>query len=438
VADVREFLVPDLGEGLEDAQIVRWHVGVGDVIELNQDVCEVETAKALVAIPSPFEGRVVERFGEVGETVDVGKALLRIEVAGDTSQASAAQPAAAPAEPQRTSVLVGYGAEQGTGSRRRRAGVGPDRRDGGPERRSSTTKALAKPPVRKLAKDLQVDLDGIAPGSGPHGTITREDVQAAASAGAGAAARPADRLDEPGTAPGPRAGERIPLRGIRGRIAQKMVTSRTEIPEATCSITIDCTDLVATAKELTEASESNGTGIKVTPLALVLKATAIALRQFPEVNSRLDSDAQEIVLLEDINLGVAMDTERGLIVPVIKDAEARSVLDLGRELLRLVEAGRSGSIRPEDLTGGTFTVNNYGALGTEDGEPIINHPEAAILGIGAIQERPWVVDGEIAVRRVARLTLAFDHRIFDGGAAARFLTFAGRLIERPSRLLLHA
>jgi 2-oxoisovalerate dehydrogenase E2 component (dihydrolipoyl transacylase) len=434
MADIREFRVPDLGEGLEDAHIVEWHVEVGDEVELNQDVCEVETAKALVAIPSPFAGRVVERFGEVGQTVDVGQPLLRVEVAAVSAHApepEVVQTTASNAAEPRDGVLVGYGAERGSRRRRRRVGsqgVATDQRTPMP---AGTPKPLAKPPVRKLAKELDVDLSAIAPGSGPGGSIARGDVEAAARA----AAAP-ERIDR--TIESDRdTEERIPIRGIRARIAQKMVTSRTEIPEATCSITVDCTNLLATSTDLTKGAISEGVELKVTPLALILKGAAISLRRFREVNSRFDAEADEIVLMRDINLGVATDTERGLMVPVIKRADARTTLELSHELTRLVEAARSGSIRPDDLTGGTFTVNNYGSLGAEDGEPIINHPEAAILGIGAIKERPWVVDGELVVRRIGRLTLAFDHRIFDGGAAARFLAYIGELMEHPARLLLH-
>jgi 2-oxoisovalerate dehydrogenase E2 component (dihydrolipoyl transacylase) len=441
LGEIREFRVPDLGEGLEDAQIVEWHVKVGDAVELNQDVCVVETAKALVAIPSPFTGQVVERFGDVGDTVDVGKPLLRIEATESTpepSSTSKPRPEEAMDEEQteakRESVLVGYGADPASRPRRRRAGRGAaTTADERSPQSVARPKALAKPPVRKLAKDLEVDLPTLVPGSGPDGAITRGDVEAAA--------RPQIPGSEAATAAvaeGPKPGDRIPLTGIRGRIAKKMVASRTEIPEATCSISVDCTDLVRGAKDLTDAAHGEGVEIKVTSLTLILKASALALRRYPDVNSRIDDSANEIVLLEDVNIGVASDTERGLIVPVIKRANERTTLEMAQELTRLVEAARSGSIVPDDLIGGTFTVNNYGALGTEDGEPIINYPEAAILGVGAIKERPWVVDGELAVRRVGRLTLAFDHRILDGGTAARFLTYVGLLMEHPAHLLLHS
>ena len=439
MSDIREFRVPDLGEGLEDAEIVAWHVEVGDQVELNQDLCDVETAKALVAVPSPFAGKVVERFGEVGQSVDVGSPLLRIDVVAEAEETEVtATVSTEEGTSKRESVLVGYGAEQG--ARRRRRRVTPT--DGRAETRSrqptARPKATAKPPVRKLAKDLDIDLDALAPGSGPEGTITRDDVHAATEQGGGAETPPASEVAAAVSEEGFQPGDRIPLRGIRARIAQKMVTSRTEIPEASTSITVDCTDLLGVAKDLTRAAEADGAEVKVTPLVLILKATAIALRRYTEVNSRLDVEAQEIVLLEDVNLGVASDTTRGLIVPVIKHVDARSTLEVAQELLRLIDAARSGTIGPDALTGGTFTVNNYGALGAEDGEPVINHPEAAILGIGAIKERPWVVEGELAIRRIGRLTLSFDHRIFDGGTAARFLTYIGAALEHPTRMLLHS
>ncbi len=438
MSDIREFRVPDLGEGLEDAEIVAWHVEVGDQVELNQDLCDVETAKALVAVPSPFAGKVVERFGEVGQSVDVGSPLLRIDVVAEAAETEVtATVSTEEGTSKRESVLVGYGAEQGAGRRRRRVAPTDGRGETRSEQPTVRPKATAKPPVRKLAKDLDVDLDALAPGSGPEGAITRDDVHAATEQTGAAEAPPASEVAAV-TEERFQPGDRIPLRGIRGRIAQKMVTSRTEIPEASTSITVDCTDLLGVAKELTRAAEADGTAVKVTPLVLVLKATAIALRRYPEVNSRLDVEAQEIVLLEDVNLGVASDTTRGLIVPVIKHVDARSTLEVAQELLRLIDAARSGTIGPDALTGGTFTVNNYGALGAEDGEPVINHPEAAILGIGAIKERPWVVEGELEIRRIGRLTLSFDHRIFDGGTAARFLTYIGAALEHPTRMLLHS
>jgi 2-oxoisovalerate dehydrogenase E2 component (dihydrolipoyl transacylase) len=498
VADIKDFRLPDLGEGLEEGEIVEWHVEVGDVIDLNQTVADVETAKAVVAVPSPFAGRVVERVGELGEALEVGTVFLRIDIdvdgggaaaaAGDGAQPSPAQSGfeagaadaadkavepdedpGAVADERRPSTgldadeepqpLVGYGQGKAGTSRRRRRGGGT-----APAERTSTAKPLAKPPVRKLAKDLGVDLAAIAPGSGAGGVITREDVTAAAegdgdSAGVGSpspaelapqAAAPPPDLTAAGAGekavPGFRGrhpGEVEPIRGIRKRIVEKMETSRREIPEATCSRTADLTELWQLRRELTDQAREEGFDVKVTPFALVMRAAVLALRRFPTLNASIDRDAGEIRLLEHINLGFAADTDRGLMVPNIKHAHTKSTLQLAIELAELAGRARDGSVSPGDLTGGTFTVNNYGAFGNDDGDPIINHPEGAILGIGAIRKQPWVVehaDGsdEIAVRRVATFTLAFDHRICDGGEAGRFVTYVADLCEQPARILLHS
>jgi 2-oxoisovalerate dehydrogenase E2 component (dihydrolipoyl transacylase) len=299
---------------------------------------------------------------------------------------------------------------------------------------------LAKPPVRKLAKDLGVDLHAIAPGSGEGGVITREDVRAAAEgAPAAAVAAPGREAADGVTGFRGRApGDVIPISGIRKRIVQKMVESRTTIPEATTSVTVDCTATWELAEKLTESAQAEGHEVRITPFAVAARATLIALRRFPTLNATIDEEAGEIRLLEPIHLGVAVDTDRGLLVPVIKDAHTRTTLGLAQEMTRLVRAARDGSIAPGDLTGGTFTVNNYGALRNDWGDPIINYPEAGILGIGAMNERPWVVDGDLAVRRVVTLTIAFDHRICDGGEAGRFIAMVGDLVENPGRIILHA
>jgi 2-oxoisovalerate dehydrogenase E2 component (dihydrolipoyl transacylase) len=472
LSQIRDFRLPDLGEGLEEGEIVAWHVEVGDVIELNQTVADVETEKAVVEVPSPYAGRVVERLGEVGEALPVGSVFLRVDVeagaaspgtgddeggaAPDDGHAAQARAGSTPAgaldadeEPQ---PLVGYGQGKAGPPRRRR------RRGGAEAATAPAATPLAKPPVRKLAKDLGVDLAALAPGSGPDGVITREDVQAAATsapsepdvapapapragpAGAGVAATPV----EPGAGfRGRRPGEVEPMRGVRGRIASRMETSRREIPEATCSRDADLTELWELRADLTELAASQGYEVRITPFAVVMRATIIALRRFPTLNARIvgreGDEPGEIQLLEHINLGFAADTERGLLVPNIKDAHDRSLLELAVELDDLARRARDGSLTPTQLTGGTFTVNNYGAFGNDDGDPIINHPEAGILGLGAIRERPWVLpDGSIAARRVARFTLAFDHRVCDGGEAGRFVTYVAHLCEHPARLLLHA
>jgi 2-oxoisovalerate dehydrogenase E2 component (dihydrolipoyl transacylase) len=479
MSDIKEFKLPDLGEGLEEGEIVEWHVDVGDVIDLNQTVADIETAKAVVAVPSPFAGRVVERIGEVGESLAVGAVFLRIDTgpssgdvqpsevgASEGADSTAAVDGARPAtstgldadeEPQ---PLVGYGQGK-AGSprgRRRRGGVAASGAGG-----TVMQRPLAKPPVRKLAKDLGVELSTIAPGSGPDGVITREDVHAASTGAGTAVATTAEQVPAggpPSTPPaavatigfrGRAPGEVEPIRGIRKRIVQKMELSRRTIPAASCSRDADLTELWELRHELTAQARAEGHDVKITPFAVVMRAVVVALRRFPTLNARIvgrdGEEAGEIHLLEPIHLGFAADTDRGLVVPNIKDAHTLSLVELAGELARLADAARDGSIGPGELTGGTFTVNNYGAFGNDDGDPIINHPEAGILGIGAIRERPWVLAptsgsepgaGELAVRRVARFTLAFDHRICDGGEAGRFVTYVAELCERPSRILLHA
>jgi 2-oxoisovalerate dehydrogenase E2 component (dihydrolipoyl transacylase) len=497
---IRDFTLPDLGEGLEEGDVVAWHVEVGDTIELNQTVAEIETAKAVVEVPSPFAGTVVERIGEVGETLEVGSVFLRIDTAGGAAPAGDADDAdhardagdagspvdddldvivdAGPAEElegERPSTgldaddepqpLVGYGQRGGGGRRRRR---------GGPATSTSTEPAaparvLAKPPVRKLAKDLGVELAAVAPGSGPDGVITRDDVRAAAegpaatsapdtgatppaATGTGTAA-PAAPGRSAGLAPtagfrGRTPGDVEPVAGIRKRIVEKMETSRRAIPEATCSRWADVTDLWQLRRELTAAAAEDGHAVKVTPFAVVLRAVVVALRRFPTLNASMvgrDGDAPgEIHLHDAIHLGFAADTDRGLVVPVIRDAHTLTTLQLAAELNRLAVAAREGRLTPTEMTGGTFTVSNYGAFGNDDGDPVINHPEGALLGVGAMRERPWVVPdpdggtGQLAVRRTCKFTLAFDHRLSDGGEAGRFVTYVGDLCEQPARLLLHA
>lgn len=488
MADIRDFMLPDLGEGLEEGEIVSWAVEVGDRIELNQTVAEIETAKAVVAVPSPFAGIIKERHGEVGDTREVGKPLVTIDVnavASDADGAPAGSPAQASFEdtpsdaaesvedaPRKSTgldadeepqPLVGYG--QGAGGTRRRRGKkaeagGVEPTTGTNGQTAAPSKPLAKPPVRKMAKDLGVDLAAIAPGSGEGGVITRDDVRAAADGGsaqtatpttAAPAAQPAAPAAPMPTFSAAGAGEKAvpgfrgrapgdvePVRGIRKKIVEKMETSRREIPEATCSREADLTELWEMRKDLTAAAKEDGFDVKITPFALILRAVILGLRRFPTINGTIDREAGEIRLHEHINLGFAADTDRGLIVPNIKDAQTKSTLQIAMELNELATKARNGQIGAGELTGGTFTVSNYGAFGNDDGNPVINHPEGAILGVGAIREKPWVVDGELAVRRICTFSLAFDHRVSDGGEAGRFVTYVGDLCENPGRILLHA
>ncbi len=490
MAEVREFALPDLGEGLEEGEIVEWLVEVGDRVELNDPIASIETAKAIVEVPSPFAGIVIERIGEVGETLEVGTVFVRIETASQprSENGSSSTGLDADQEPQ---PLVGYG-QKSSGTRRRRRGGAPEPAaeeaaseepasepamsgaDVGPADATRIEapaadgrgRARAKPPVRKLARDLGVALDAVTP-TGEGGVITRDDVRAAAASAivaaqapsvpttapsdaptrrssvvaalVGSDGGPATTVD-PGTIPGfrgRRPGEVEVVSGIRKRIIAKMEHSRRDIPHALCSRDADLTRLWEMRRDLTEEAAAQGFDVRISPTAIVMRATILALRRFPTLNAVYDQEAGEIRLLEHINLGVAVDTDRGLMVPNVKDAHTKSLLVLAAEAAALAERCRDASATPADLTGGTFTVDNYGSFGNDDGNPIINAPEVGILGIGAIRERPWVVASELAVRRVARFTLAFDHRVCDGGEAGRFVTYVADLCEEPSRILLH-
>jgi pyruvate dehydrogenase E2 component (dihydrolipoamide acetyltransferase) len=448
----RDFLLPDLGEGLEDAEIVEWHVATGDVVELNQAVVSVETAKAVVEVPSPFAGTVVETFGAVGETLAVGSVLMRIDT-GDgalpapTASASSGTDESSPGgrgtdESEEPKLLVGYGAKEESSSRRRRRPENGERTELADGSGGSTGRPLAKPPARKLAKDLGIELSSVSPGSGPHGAITREDVQRAAAAAAPAPAPASNGVHTtaekfvPGFH-GRRPGEVERVRGIRKRIIAQMERSRRDIPEALCTRDVDVTELWRLREVLTAQAAADGTPVKITAMTVICRAVLTGLRRFPTLNARYDPEAEEIRLLEPINLGIAVDTDRGLMVPNIKDAHLLSTLQLAEHTAELAASCRDATVTPRDLTGGTFTVDNYGYFGTDNGDPIINAPEAGILGIGTIRERPWVVSGQLAVRRVVTLTLAFDHRVCDGGDAGRFLTYVSDLCEEPARILVH-
>jgi len=418
----REFKLPDLGEGLTEGEVVRWLVKEGDAVTLNQPIVEVETAKAVVEIPAPYAGTVVKLHAGEGDTLDVGAPLLSVDTGGG-SGAAAAEPAAEP-EPERQATLVGPGERQQV--RRRRAtrpggaATGPAP-TGPPQQRPKAT-----PPVRKYAKDHGVDLATIT-GTGKDGRVTHEDVDralepAAAEPAAAAVQRP----------PRDRAEERIPVRGTRRQIAAAMVASAFSIPHVTEFLTVDATALMALRARLRALPAA--ADLKVTPLAVVAKALCAAVRQFPLMNSSWDEDAGEIVVKGYVNLGIATDTPTGLLVPNIKDADTLGILDLARELARLTGLARERKAGPADLTGGTITITNVGGFGVETGTPIINRPECAIVATGLIAPRPWVVDGQLAVRELMTASVSFDHRIADGAYAARFLAHLRDLLEDPALL----
>ncbi|MFH8787304.1 dihydrolipoamide acetyltransferase family protein [Streptomyces roseoverticillatus] len=542
--EVKEFRLPDLGEGLTEAEIVRWLVEVGEVVEIDQPVVEVETAKAMVEVPCPYGGVVTARFGAVGTELPVGAPLLTVAVGASPVDAGASTGE----EPEASgNVLVGYGtgapaarrrrvrpkagssgvpgSSAGVGSaggptdpggpeagghRRSRvhglsavaaddvaeaagglSGPGPSRAEPAPggtsgavstdgleagghlrsrtygpgaaaaggtaeapsdlvgrgasqgvseERRAGERGAVAvagarpsvpagpvpvvSPLVRKLAREHGLDLRALT-GTGRDGLILRADVERAVRAAAAA-----DKAPAPSPAAGVAGAERIPLRGLRGAVAEKLSRSRREIPDATCWVDADATELLAARKAMNAAG-----GAKISLLALLARICTAALTRYPDLNSTVDTEAREIVRLPGVHLGFAAQTERGLVVPVVRDAHLRNAAGLSAEIARLTEAARTGALTPAELTGGTFTLNNYGVFGVDGSTPIINHPEAAMLGIGRIAAKPWVHEGELAVRHVVQLSFTFDHRVCDGGTAGGFLRYVADCVEQPAVLL---
>ena len=437
----REFKLPDLGEGLTDGEVVRWLVAEGDAIELNQPIVEVETAKAVVEIPAPYGGTVVKLHAAEGESLDVGAPLISVDTAGGASAPAAAQAAVAVAaepDPDPTqelqATLVGPGERQQV--RRRRIG-GHARSANGPATTTpgpAAQRPRATPPVRRYAKDRGVDLAALV-GTGRDGRITREDVDGAldgAQDGARDGALPAAAVAPAARQPRDRGEERIPVRGTRRQIAAAMTASAFSIPHVTEFLTVDATRLMELRERLRALPAADG--LKLTPLAVVARALCAAVRSYPLMNSSWDEAAGDIVVKGRVNLGIATDTPTGLLVPNIKDADTLGILDLSRELTRLTELARERKATPSDLTGGTITITNVGGFGVETGTPIINKPECAILATGLIAPRPWVVDGQLAVRQLMTTSVSFDHRIVDGAYAAQFLAHLRDLLEDPALL----
>jgi 2-oxoisovalerate dehydrogenase E2 component (dihydrolipoyl transacylase) len=413
------FLLPDLGEGLTEAEIVTWHVQTGDTVAVDQPIVEVETAKAMVEVPVPFAGRVTALHGQPGDVVAVGEPLLTV----DTAESG--------------NVLVGYGTSSGH-RRRHRATRSPG--DSGVPPRNGRP-PVASPLIRQLARSAGLDLATIR-GSGRGGLITRQDVDAAINArqaGPAAVPEPAPAVPEPEPAvpePAPAAPPaggiiRIPIRGLRKSVADKLSRSRREIPEATVWVDVDATEML----RLRAALNADESAPKISLLALLSRFTILALRRHPELNARIEGD--EIVMGPSVHLGFAAQTDRGLMVPVVRDAQAHTLEQLAVAVAERTRRARDGTLGPAELTGGTFTVNNYGVFGVDGSAAIINHPEAAILGIGRIIQRPWVVDGQVVPRQMTELTLAFDHRVCDGGTAGGFLRFIADCVESPANVLRH-
>ncbi len=400
-----DFRLPDLGEGLTEAQIIAWHVQVGDTVSVDQVVVDVETAKAAVEVPVPFAGEVTALHGAAGDTVAVGAPLISV-----TEPAGLREPGVETGACGRSgNVLIGYGTTEQ--SRRRRRGRRAVASIATGEQHSGRV-AVISPLVRKLARDASLDLAMIT-GTGPSGLVLRRDVQRALE-------RPTVYTDRVAS-----SVRRIPITGMRKIVADKLSRSRREIPEATVWVDVDATELLVARAAINARSPER----PVSVLALVARFTVLALQRFPELNGRIEG--AEIVVPSSVHLGFAAQTERGLLVPVVRDADRMTTRDLSAALTRLTLDARSGKSQPADLQGGTFTVNNYGVLGVDGSAAIINYPEVGILGVGRIMDKPWVVDGRLAVRKLCQLTLAFDHRVCDGGTAGGFLRFVADCVELP-------
>ena len=484
------FILPDLGEGLTEAEIVSWLVAVGDTIAIDQPVVEVESAKSIVELPSPYGGVVVALNGSVGQIVHAGQVLLTVTDAADTAPPTS-QPAPTPTSMPATvppakvggaasgAVLIGYGTSENTRPVRRPATARFGLRPGlttalttpivapvavvAPPAPTPVTAPISSaspagrspvvsPLVRRLARENGLDATRLI-GSGSNALVLRRDVESvirerAAATGPVSTVEPTP-IVEPGVVvePAPLVEHaplvepvetrsasthdiRIPITGLRKVVSERMTTSRREIPEATVWLDVDATELFAARDRLFES-----TGERFSVTALIARFTVAGLRRFPLLNSSVDTASQEILQRGAINLGLAAQTPRGLMVPVVHDAQAMTTRELRYAIAGIVAQAADGAFPPSRLTGGTFTLNNFGALGVDGSAAIINHPEAAILGIGRMIERPWVVNHALAVRTVVELSLVFDHRVCDGGTAAGFLTYVARCIESPVSML---
>jgi pyruvate dehydrogenase E2 component (dihydrolipoamide acetyltransferase) len=485
---MKQFKLPDVGEGLTEAEIVSWKVKPGDTVKVNEILVEIETAKSLVELPSPFAGVVSELLVDEGTTVDVGTPIITVDTGeaaapprddmapaipevGTPKDDEAVEPGliGGPAPGGRTSVLVGYGPRTTSATRRPRkpggtSGATPPAASAATAQQAVQTsmmttptpvrepaleqvpeaapahtmragadgggvRVLAKPPVRKLAKDLGVDLATVTP-SGAGGVVTRADVEAAA---AGATAPAPSPAAVPRPAPGQRE-TRVPVKGVRKMTAQAMVSSAFSAPHVTEWVTIDMTRTMELVERLKTDREFRD--VKVSPLLLVAKALLLAVRRNPEINASWDEQAQEIVYKGYVNLGIAAATPRGLVVPNIKDADQMSLRELADAMAALTATAREGRTQPAEMAGGTITITNVGVFGVDAGTPIINPGESAILCFGQVRDLPWVVDGELAVRKVTQLALSFDHRLVDGQLGSIFLADIARVLEDPATALL--
>ena len=428
MSTIKSFPLPDLGEGLTEADLLTWLVAVGDTIELNQNIAEVETAKAAVELPSPFAGVVAALHVSEGDTVEVGVPIIDIRVGGDDEPVvSDPEQSVSPVqttssgedEDERVPVLVGYGVAK-EGSSRRGGRVDPPAASAPNDRNG---KPLAAPPVRKMAKDNGVDLNEL-PASGRHGDVTRQDVESYLQSDTDVQQSVSGRTGRE---------ERTPIKGVRKHTAEAMVRSAFTAPHVTEFVTVDVTETLELLESL--RSSTHFRDVRLTPLALVSKAVLVALKSNPSLNSSWDEAAQEIVTKYYVNLGIAAATPRGLMVPNIKNAHELSLVDIARALADLTRIAKEGKSSPADLADGTITITNVGVFGVDAGTPILNPGEAAILCFGSIRRTPWEHNGEIALRSVTTLSLSFDHRLVDGQQGSEFLALVGRLLTHPIDLI---
>jgi 2-oxoisovalerate dehydrogenase E2 component (dihydrolipoyl transacylase) len=427
----RDFLLPDLGEGLTESELVAWHVVVGQLVELNQPIAEIETAKAIVQLPSPFAGVISELYVDEGSTVAVGARLVAFELDGDEpvdappfENAAIRDVAAAPVE--RNSVLVGYGPPVETFDRPKRkrpssapSGVATSSTSSTSGSSSTSAPPRTTPPVRKLAADHGIDLTSIT-ATGPDGLITRDDVLHASVGVPQEEVSPSTRPRE----------TRIPIRGVRKATADAMVRSAFTAPHVTVFLTVDVTATLELVAQLREKTSQN-----VTLLSVVAKAMCISAHRNPTLNSRWDEEAGEIVEFGYVNLGIAVATSRGLLVPNIRDADAMRLPELASSIRTLAQTARDGATSPEAFAGGTISISNVGVFGVDAGTPILNPGEAAILAMGAVRREPREFRGTIALRDVMTLSLSFDHRLVDGEQGSRFLTEIGAILANPGVVL---
>ena len=479
-----DFKLPDVGEGLTEAEIVTWKVQVGDVIAINDIVVEIETAKSLVELPSPYAGTVQALHVPEGETVAVGTPIISVGDASETAAATAPTPTPAPAPAIDMSnpaasgggenqTLVGYGPRESSGQRRARRGAASPRSDAGEATQRqlqgafgqggaepadveeladeppvpataaaaaapAAVRALAKPPVRKLAKDLGVDLATLTP-TGPHGTVTREDVHAAASptevpVDVSEPARVLARSISDNSAADRAREVREPIKGVRKNMAQAMVDSAFSAPHVTEWVTVDATRTMRLVERL--RAHRDFRDVTVSPMLVVAKAVCLAVRRTPEVNATWDEASQQVVFKNYVNLGIAAATPRGLVVPNVKDADQLSLPELAAAITDLVRTAREGRTQPAQMAGGSFTITNVGVFGVDAGTPIINPGESAILCLGAVKKQPWVHKGKVRPRDVTTLALSFDHRLVDGEKGSRFLADIAAVVEDPASALL--